>query len=201
MNNRPDIDAQSNRRAKRTAHFFDRDGVVNRRIVDGYVRSLEEFEMLPGVDVALMQTRALGRLSILVTNQRGIARGLMSISDLEQIHRVMQAELIARIGFGFDGIYYCPHGTDDACSCRKPQPGMLIDAATDHHVDLRSSWMIGDSPSDIEAGRRAGCRTVRIDPRGESEGKGGLTARSIDAAVAVIRNVESSRTRGPDQRT
>ncbi|MBS1912057.1 MAG: HAD family hydrolase [Bacteroidetes bacterium] len=144
------------------ALFLDRDGVINRRIVGGYVRSWEEFELLPGITETLPAMHAAGWFTVLVTNQRGIALGQMSERDLLEIHERMQQELRRQCGHELDAIYYCPHEKGDACGCRKPQPGMLLDAARDNEINLSASWMIGDSESDIEAGRGAGCGTIRI---------------------------------------
>lgn len=166
-------------RTSRRALFFDRDGVVNRRRVDDYVKRWEEFELLDGVADVLRQARAAGFVAILVTNQRGIARGLMTEEDLAAIHEGMQREL-AGAG-GFDAIYYCPHERDAGCSCRKPLPGMLFEAASEHDLDLASSWMIGDSESDVAAGRAAGCRTVLIAPAGTDS-----------AATAVVTTIDEA---------
>lgn len=144
------------------ALFLDRDGVVNRRIIDGYVRTWKDFEFLADVFTVLPRAHAAGMLVIVITNQRGIARGLMSEQDLAEIHDRMQGELMNRTGHRFDAIYHCPHERDAGCACRKPLPGMLFDAARDWPLELASSWMVGDSESDIEAGRAAGCRTIRI---------------------------------------
>jgi D-glycero-D-manno-heptose 1,7-bisphosphate phosphatase len=144
------------------AIFFDRDGVVNLRKIDDYVRSWEEFTFLPGIADILAEVHDAGRIAVLVTNQRGIGRGLMSEEDLADIHRRMQEELASHAGTGFDAIYHCPHERSDNCSCRKPLPGMLMQAAAEHNISLADSWMIGDSESDIEAGIAAGCHTARI---------------------------------------
>jgi D-glycero-D-manno-heptose 1,7-bisphosphate phosphatase len=146
----------------RPAIFFDRDGVVNRRRVDDYVRTLDDFEFLPEIFEVLPRVRDEGYLAVVVTNQRGIARGLMTENALHEIHRSMQQELVATTGTAFDAIYYCPHERDAGCNCRKPLPGMLLDAARDLDIDMASSWLIGDSESDVEAGIAAGCRTVLI---------------------------------------
>lgn len=148
------------------AVFLDRDGVINRRRIGDYVKQIEEFEFIPDIFDVLPAIHDAGFLAIVITNQRGIARGLMSDTDLEGIHAMMQAELMRRTGHGFDAIYFCPHNHQDACDCRKPLPGMLLQASTDHDIDLARSWMIGDSESDIEAGIAAGCRTIRVTEPG-----------------------------------
>jgi histidinol-phosphate phosphatase family protein len=149
------------------AIFFDRDGVVNRRRMDDYVKSWEEFEFLPDIFDVLPLAHQGGFLAVLVTNQRGIGRGLMSADLLEAIHDRMQSALLQRTGHRFDAIYFCPHDTPDGCDCRKPLPGMLLRAAADLRIDLEGSWMVGDSESDIQAGIAAGCHTARVAPAGE----------------------------------
>lgn len=151
------------------AVFFDRDGVVNKRLVDDYVKSWSEFEFLPEVFPLLAQVKAWGYLAIVVSNQRGIARGLMGEKDLKALHAKMQRELEARGEPPFDDIFYCPHDTADDCECRKPKPGMILDAAEKWDIDLSESWLIGDSESDVLAGNAAGCRTILIGDQEETE--------------------------------
>jgi histidinol-phosphate phosphatase family protein len=144
------------------AVFLDRDGVINRKAAEGqYVTRWEDFHFLPGVAEAISLLNRAGWSVIVISNQRCVAKGLLTIAELETIHQKMLEEL-ARSGANLDGIYYCPHDKESACSCRKPSPGMLLRAAREHQIDLISSWMVGDSESDIEAGKRAGCGTVRI---------------------------------------
>lgn len=155
---------------QRCAIFLDRDGVVNRRRVGDYVKRWEEFEFVPDVFDVLPSIGKAGFLAVLVTNQQGIAKGLMTEADLAGVHDAMQGELRRRSGHGFDAIYFCPHRDGEGCDCRKPQPGMLRQAASDLEIDLACSWMIGDSEGDVQAGRSAGCRTIRIAAAGtESE--------------------------------
>ncbi len=141
--------------------FLDRDGVINRRLPADYVKSWREFEFLPGAPAALRRLTEAARRLVIVTNQRGIARGLMSEADLADIHTRMLAELSAA-GAQITAIYYCPHDRTQ-CLCRKPQPGMLHQAQRDFPViDFARAVLIGDSRSDLEAARRAGCRTFFI---------------------------------------
>jgi D-glycero-D-manno-heptose 1,7-bisphosphate phosphatase len=107
-----------------------------------------------------------GWLVIVVTNQRGIARGSMTASDVEAIHERAQREL-HEAGAHVDAFYYCPHGDDDRCTCRKPQPGLILRAAQDWNVDLASSFLIGDDERDVEAARRAGVRALRMRSDGD----------------------------------
>lgn len=172
------IETNTPRNPRRRAIFLDRDGVLNVRRVDDYVKRWEEFSFLPGIFQVLPEIHRAGYLAVLVTNQRGIGRGLMELGDLETIHDLMQRELELRSGHRLDAIYFCPHDRDAACDCRKPLPGMLLEAARDLEIDLEGSWMIGDSESDIEAGRAAGARTVKIDPE--------LGATSAEILVADL---------------
>lgn len=144
------------------AVFLDRDGVINRKMPEGrYVTGWAEVQFLPGVAEAVKYFREAGFLVLLVSNQRAIAKGLITHEELESLHRRMWHELFQGEK-SFDGVYYCPHDIYPACACRKPQPGMLFAAAQDWGIDLTASWMVGDSESDVEAGRTAGCRTIRI---------------------------------------
>lgn len=131
--------------------FLDRDGVLNTRIVDDYVKKWEDWEWLPRVLESMPDlARIFGKI-VIVTNQRGIARGLYSEKDLKKIHAKMLSE-IKQAGGRIDGIYFCPHDIDDECDCRKPKPGMLLQAAQDHkRIDLKKSILVGDSISDMKA--------------------------------------------------
>jgi D-glycero-D-manno-heptose 1,7-bisphosphate phosphatase len=141
------------------AVFFDRDGTL---IVDKvYLNDPDQIEYLPGVFEALRLLRDRGFSFAIVTNQSGVARGLVSISNLEEIHRRM-TERFALEGIAFVGIYYAPHAADSNHEMRKPNPGMLQTAAIEHGIDLSQSWIVGDRMSDVEAGTRAGCRSVLL---------------------------------------
>lgn len=145
------------------AAFLDRDGVINRKAPteDEYITRWEDMEILPGVVEAIALLSKAGFRVIVVSNQRCVAKGILTTHELDAIHRRMCSELSA-MGGKIDGVYYCPHEEQPPCDCRKPEPGMLFAAASEHQIDLSSSWMIGDSGKDVEAGRRAGCRTARV---------------------------------------
>lgn len=145
---------------KRPVLFFDRDGVVNRSPGPGYVLRVEEFHILPAFVAALRVAQRKGWPSIVITNQRGVGKGLMSPADLEAIHAHLKDEL-AREGLALLDILAAT-ALDRSDPMLKPQPGMLREAARRHHVDLAASWMIGDSERDVEAGQRAGCHTLLI---------------------------------------
>ncbi|HWF44006.1 MAG TPA: HAD family hydrolase [Candidatus Kapabacteria bacterium] len=143
------------------AVFFDRDGVVNARIVGGYVRHWREFALNPDVAAVLKAIKQRGYKAIIITNQRGVGLGLMSEADLHSIHEELQATLFQSAGIRFDDIIYCTD-TDDSSLRRKPSPAMLLEAADKWDLDLANSWMIGDSMSDMEAGSRAGTKTAYL---------------------------------------
>jgi D-glycero-D-manno-heptose 1,7-bisphosphate phosphatase len=172
--------------------FLDRDGVINRRLPGAYVRTWAEFEFLPGAKEALCRLTAAGLRLIVITNQRGIARGLMTEADLRDIHTRMLAEL-EPAGARIAAIYYCPHDKGE-CDCRKPEPGMIRQAQRDYPaLDPARSVLIGDSLSDMEAGRRAGCRTLLVSPEpGASAEAAALasdgTAASLYEAVLFYLN-------------
>ena len=141
--------------------FFDRDGIVNESPGRGYVERWEDFRLQAGfVDVCLL-ARERGYACVVVTNQRGVARGIMTCATVEDIHRRMTAVLQSCHGLELLDVLYCPH-EEGECECRKPRPGMLLDAAERHGIDLASSWMVGDGERDVCAGRAAGCRTVLV---------------------------------------
>jgi D-glycero-D-manno-heptose 1,7-bisphosphate phosphatase len=167
------------------AVFLDRDGVINRKALeDHYVTRWEEFHILPGVVEGITLLNRTGFCVIVVTNQRGIAKGLMTAADLEKMHERMSA-LFARSGATIDAIYFCPHEVDQFCNCRKPAPGMLLDAARSRGIDLSASWMIGDSDIDVKAGKNAGCKTVRVLSTNASEEESVRRAASPDDADLI----------------
>ena len=139
---------------RRPAVFLDRDGTL---IVDvGYPRDPARVEILPGA-VEALRDLAREHALVVISNQSGIARGKITPEEAAAVHDRFVAVFAAE-GVTFDGVYYCPHGPDEGCRCRKPAPGMLLDAARDLDLDLARSYVIGDKPSDLEAGIAAGCR-------------------------------------------
>ena len=170
------------------AVFLDRDGVINRQAVAGdYVTRWQDFHFLPGATEAISHLVRAGWSVIVITNQRCIAKGLLTVPELETIHRKMLDEL-GKSGAHVEAVYYCPHEKQPPCTCRKPLPGMLLTAAHEHQIDLASSWMIGDSEKDVEAGKRAGCRTVLITSnlRAESEFADFFEQTLLDASRRVL---------------
>lgn len=165
-----------NLKNKQKAIFLDRDGTLNKEA--GFITKLEQFELLPSAAEAVRRINKAGYLAIVVTNQPVVARGDCTFEELQAIHEKMETELGKTDAF-VDAIYVCPHHTDKGfdgerpeykcdCSCRKPKPGMLLQAAKDFNIDLNSSYMIGDSYRDIEAGKNAGVKACfKVDPQQE----------------------------------
>lgn len=142
------------------AVFFDRDGVINVPVVrDGRPyppRHVGELQWMAGVHETLRTLRERGFLLFVVTNQPDVARGTTPRSDVEAIHRLIMDEL------PIERVYVCYHDDADACDCRKPKPGMVVQASRDYAVDRSTSWLVGDRWRDIAAGRAAGCRTILV---------------------------------------
>jgi D-glycero-D-manno-heptose 1,7-bisphosphate phosphatase len=149
--------------------FLDRDGVVNRRAPDGdYIRSWAEFEFMPGAIEALAELCRRGALPIIVTNQRGIARGLMSDADVADIHRRM-TDVLAENGVHLGGIYVCPHEAG-SCDCRKPSVGLFRNAQRDRpSISLAAADLVGDSLVDLMAGQRLDMRVWLVGERSERD--------------------------------
>lgn len=141
--------------------FFDRDGIVNAAPGPGYVERWEDFHILPEFVTSLRKVTEAGFVAIIITNQRCVARGIISESTLIDMHRRLQDELTQKYNLSLLDIVYCPHPRD-SCDCRKPKPGMLLTSAEKYNIDLKSSWMVGDQAGDIEAGKRAGCKTIYV---------------------------------------
>jgi D,D-heptose 1,7-bisphosphate phosphatase len=155
---------------KQKAIFLDRDGTINKYV--GFLRNIDDFELLDGAAEAIRKINNSGYLAVVVTNQPVIARGEVTFEELDEIHKKMET-LLGDEGAYLDGIYFCPHHPDKgfdgelpelkiSCGCRKPKPGMLLQAAKDYNIDLSSSWMVGDGKNDIECGKNAGCKTCLI---------------------------------------
>ena len=167
--------------------FLDRDGVINRAIVrDGkpYApSSMSEFAVLPGTRDALASLRAAGLLNIVVTNQPDVGAGRQRRESVEAMHGLLAETL------PLDAIKVCYHTDAEGCACRKPRPGMLLEAAGEHCIDLAGSFMVGDRWRDVDAGRAAGCRTFFIDygyaePRPDSPDY--VVASLVDAATIIV---------------
>jgi D-glycero-D-manno-heptose 1,7-bisphosphate phosphatase len=167
----------------RPAVFLDRDGTINVRPPEHeYLTDPSEFRWLPGALDGMLKLAQAGLPLIVVSNQRGVARGLVTERTLSQVEAVIQAAL-GPYGHRVEAFRYCPHDLAAGCECRKPKPGLLRAAARDLDLDLEHSWMIGDTEADIEAGRAAGCRTIRLAPAPVS---GTATAASLLEAAALV---------------
>lgn len=157
-------------RQLRTAVFLDRDGTINREV--SYLKSPDQLELLPGAAAAIRRLNRNGMLAVVITNQPVLARGDVSFEGLDRIHARLESQL-GREGAFLDGLYLCPHHPDKGftgevgelkgpCSCRKPEPGLIDQASRDFGIGRQHAWMVGDTTSDVEAGRRSGVRTVML---------------------------------------
>lgn len=164
-----------NRRFARKAIFLDRDGIINRD--PGNISSLDKFELMPGVEETIRRINRSDFLAIVATNQPVVAKGFCTEEELGEIHKKMET-LLGRGHAYLDGIYFCPHHPDKGfagerpelkvdCPCRKPKPGMLLNAANDYNILLADSYFIGDRIVDVQAGRAAGVRTILISEDGQ----------------------------------
>ena len=146
---------------KKKAIFLDRDGVINKEV--SYLSDPDKFEFIEGSIDALRDLKNMGYLLIVITNQAGIARGYFTENTLSKIHTKMTM-ILKNYEIEIDGIYICPHHPNftGPCECRKPKPGMIIDASNKYNVDLNQSYMIGDTLKDIETGINAHCKTVLL---------------------------------------
>lgn len=162
---------------RQKAIFLDRDGTINKYV--GFLRNIDDFELIEGVSEAIKLINQSGYLAIVVTNQPVIARGEVSWEELNEIHRKM-ATLLGKDGAYIDGLYICPHHPDKGfegerpeykidCDCRKPKPGLLLQAAKDFNIDLKKSYMVGDSHRDVEAGENAGVKkSIKVEENKEN---------------------------------
>lgn len=185
------------------AIFLDKDGTLIDDVPYNVDPALIRLSWNAGPALQLLQEA--GYRLIVVTNQSGVARGLFTEAALDAVH-VRLGELLAQYGVRLDGFYYCPHHPEGAvnryaiaCTCRKPMPGLLMRAASEHGIDLAQSWMIGDILNDVEAGHRAGCRSLLIDNGNETEWVQGplrtpqFSAPDLYAAAALIVDQDRSR--------
>ena len=161
--------------------FFDRDGIMNRHPGPGYVERWEDFHLLPEFVATLQTVTRLGWPAVIISNQRGVATGRMTAATVDDMHRRARAILREQHGVDVLDVFYCPHDRN-SCDCRKPKPGMLLEAARRHDLDLSRSWMIGDAATDVQAGLAAGCRTVIV---------GDEPCEDADVRVASMRELQS----------
>ncbi|MBI3319038.1 MAG: D-glycero-beta-D-manno-heptose 1,7-bisphosphate 7-phosphatase [Candidatus Omnitrophica bacterium] len=165
----------------RPAVFLDRDGTLARDV--DYCRRPQAFRVFPGVARAIARLNQAGFVVIVVTNQSGVARGLLTIRALEAIHRKLRRDL-QREGARIDAIYYCPHHPDDGCACRKPRAGLFRRAAGEFNLSMAGSYMVGDRDCDMAAGHAAGCRTILIQSSASRPLENGMRADHQAATLA-----------------
>lgn len=180
-----------NLKRKQKAIFLDRDGTINKYV--GFLRSTDEFELADGAAAAINRINSSGYLAIVVTNQPVIARGEVTVAQLNEIHNKMET-LLGLAGAYLDGIYYCPHHPHSGfegeipelktdCECRKPKAGMLFRAAEDYNIDLSQSWMVGDGKNDVICGINGGCKTAII---GQDDSADIQCASLLDAVNKIL---------------
>lgn len=184
------------------AIFLDRDGTINKYV--GFLKDINDYELLPGAAEAISLINSSGYLAIVATNQPVVARGEVTVNQLNIIHNKMET-LLGKQGAYIDGLYYCPHHPHKGykgeieelkinCDCRKPKTGMLIKASKDFNISLADSWMIGDGENDVRAGKSAGCKTAFI---GNGEYSQDITACSLlDAVKQIIKIVDGIENNG-----
>jgi D-glycero-D-manno-heptose 1,7-bisphosphate phosphatase len=166
-----------------SAVFFDRDGTLIEDV--GYPREPDRVRLLHGVPEALLRLGTAGFRLVVVSNQSGIGRGIVQVEEAQAVHERFVSEL-ERQGITLDGAKYCPHAPDAGCDCRKPSPGLLLSAADELGLDLEASFMIGDKQSDLEAGRRAGCRVLMLAGSAGAERADYLAADWQDAVDFIL---------------
>lgn len=183
----------------RRAVFLDRDGTLNVKPAEHeYVTSLDDFEWIPGARQAVAAFASSGYVLTVVSNQRGVGRGLVSREVIRAIEQRIQRDLAAE-GCAIERFRYCFHGDEDDCDCRKPRAGMILDLARELDLDLSASWVIGDAPSDVAAGRAAGCRTAFV---GAGESDADLQAPSLGAASeAIVGGLQSGVATSPSSKS
>jgi D-glycero-D-manno-heptose 1,7-bisphosphate phosphatase len=143
--------------------FLDRDGVINLKLDGEYIKNIDQFKFISGVKDSISKLSKIFKRILIVTNQQGIAKGIMSDKDLCVLHEYMLCEL-KKNGGVIDKIYYCPHLSSENCNCRKPNPGMIEQAMIDFpEIKLSQSYLIGDSYTDIQAGNKMGLTSVKVD--------------------------------------
>ncbi|MCK4946782.1 MAG: D-glycero-beta-D-manno-heptose 1,7-bisphosphate 7-phosphatase [Candidatus Aureabacteria bacterium] len=172
------------------AVFFDRDGTLNPD--PGYINEPNKFEFYKGAKEALKNIYDIGYKIFVITNQSGVGRGLVKEDVLEEIHQKLVRELEAE-GVEVAGVYYCPHHPGEKCNCRKPSPEMVRIAVREHGIDVARSFFIGDKRSDIETGKRAGCKTILVKTGEEGDNSKvedcypDYVISNIEEAVEILR--------------
>ncbi len=170
--------------------LIDRDGTIN--VEKHYLSDPDQVELYPGVAAAIRRLNRLNLGVVIVTNQSGVARGYFDMARLEEIHTRLYALLEAE-GAVIDGIYICPHGPDEDCTCRKPLPGMVKQAVADHHFDPSQAFMIGDKEVDVELGRAVGATTFLVRTgHGPKFVEGTKADHVVDDLAAAVKIIEKT---------
>jgi len=180
---------------KKCTIFLDRDGVINEKAPEGdYVKSPEELKLLNGAAEAIKEFNKRGYLVIVITNQRGIGKGIMSKNDFEKVMAKLNEEL-KKYGAHIDAYYYCPD-VDDTSPCRKPNIGMFLKAKEDFpDIDFRNSFVVGDSWRDVEAGKRLGAITILINSNTSAQIESDYVVNNLLEAVSIIKECKESFTK------
>jgi len=164
--------------------FLDRDGTIN--VDKNYLYKPEDWEWIAGAKEAILRANQAGFLVVVVSNQSGIARGLYTAKDVELLHQFVHHEL-QQIGAHIDAFYFCPHGPDDGCDCRKPSPKMLQHAAQQLNIDLQHSYMIGDKVIDVQAGINAGVKSILV-----RTGQGAEEAKKVKTETVIVEDLDAA---------
>lgn len=172
------------------AIFLDRDGVLIENRPD-YVKAWEEVEVFPHTFTAMRKLAQTGRPIVMVTNQSAVGRGIITAGFVDEIHRRLIAEVEAN-GGRIDAVYFCPHHPQETCDCRKPLPGMLLQAAREHNLDLNASFLVGDAVSDIETARAVGTQGVLVRTGRGEEQAALLTAEHGNWNVPVVPDLDAA---------
>lgn len=166
-----------------SAIFLDRDGVINKDS-KRYIKSLDELYLIEGIFKYIKKLNDENFKIIVISNQSAINRGLTTKKNIDEIHKYILKKC-KQNNCKIDAIYYCPHRPDENCSCRKPKIGLILKAAKNHSIDLKSSWFIGDKDTDVQAGKRSGCRTFKIRKNG--------SLRSAVKSITLTKNKSFSK--------
>jgi len=173
---------------KKRVVFLDRDGVINKEV--GYLHQIKDFEFIDGVFSACQYFQKIGYSIIIVTNQSGIARGYYEEKDFHVLTKWMFSQFSDN-DIDILDVFFCPHGPDSTCECRKPKPGMLLDAKEKHNINMSTSWMIGDKEADIKAANSAGINNTVLVKTGhnvdESNSKAKFILKSIKQTIGIIK--------------
>ena len=145
--------------------FLDRDGVLNYDR-DDYVKTVKELKIKPNIVSAIKKLKENGYILVVITNQSAINKGLTTHENVKNIHSTIQ-NYLKENHTSIDEFFYCPHRIDEGCNCRKPKTGLLLEAISQFNIDVKSSWLIGDRDSDIEAANFIGCRSIKLDSKFE----------------------------------